>query len=407
MNNDNPTNKPCSIIHCDLDAFYASVEQRDNPSLQGKPVIVGGSPRSRGVVATCSYEARKYGVKSAMPLAQAQRLCPNAIFLPVAMQRYHEASRQVFAIMSDYTPVMEILSIDEAFLDVAASLSIFGTPESIGRNVKERVLKELNLRISVGISYNKFLAKLASELDKPDGFRVIRADDALALLRPLPAARLWGVGEKTRRELDRLGLYHIGDIQDLPEGWLADKMGSAGKLFWELARGIDPRPVMPGRQRKSLGREVTFAADTTDLGYLEQFLRRFTMELCQKLRQAGMETSTITIKLRYNDFATISRSKSINPSNSDILIGETAIDILRDAYNGYPPLRLIGLSLGKLTPISAFEQGSLFGNDSAKAADSDIDRLLDDIRQRFGSEVISRGSSLTSNKDNPKTFPFK
>lgn len=401
MDNCNLTAETCSIIHCDLDAFYASVEQRENPSLQGKPVVVGGDPRSRGVVATCSYEARSYGVKSAMPLAQAQRLCPHAVFLPVARQRYQEASRQVFAIMADYTPMMEILSIDEAFLDVASSLSLFGTPEGIGRTIKKRVEKELNLKISVGISYNKFLAKLASQLDKPDGFRVIKADEALALLRPLPVQHLWGVGEKTGRELDRLGLYHIGDIQDLPEGWLADKIGSAGKLFWELARGIDPRPVTPGRQRKSLGREVTFAADTADINYLKDLLNRFAAELCGKLRQNGLDTSTVTVKIKYNNFAAISRSRTISPGNSDMLIGETATDILQDAYHGYPPLRLIGLSLGRLTPAPALEQGSLFANDSAGPDDNEIDRVMDGIRQRFGSEVIGRANTLTWKKHRP------
>ncbi len=393
MDNYHVAAKTCSIIHCDLDAFYASVEQRDTPSLQGKPVIVGGNPRSRGVVATCSYEARQYGVKSAMPLVQAQRLCPHAVFLPVARQRYQEVSRQVFAIMADYTPVMEILSIDEAFLDVSSSLSAFGSPESIGRTIKQRVEKELNLKISVGISYNKFLAKLASQLDKPDGFRVIRADEAWALLRPLPVQCLWGVGEKTRQELDRLGLYHIGDIQDLPEGWLADKIGSAGKLFWELARGIDSRPVTPGRQRKSLGREVTFAADTTDINYLKDLLDRFAVELCRKLRQKDMEAGTVTVKIKYSNFAAISRSKTISPSNSDMLIGETAIGILQDAYPGYPPLRLIGLSLGKLTATPALEQGSLFV--PVEADTSEIDRVMDDIRRRFGSQAIGRANALT------------
>jgi DNA polymerase-4 len=328
-----------------------------------------------------------------MPLVQAQRLCPHAVFLPVARQRYQEVSRQVFAIMADYTPVMEILSIDEAFLDVSSSLSAFGSPESIGRTIKQRVEKELNLKISVGISYNKFLAKLASQLDKPDGFRVIRADEAWALLRPLPVQCLWGVGEKTRQELDRLGLYHIGDIQDLPEGWLADKIGSAGKLFWELARGIDSRPVTPGRQRKSLGREVTFAADTTDINYLKDLLDRFAVELCRKLRQKDMEAGTVTVKIKYSNFAAISRSKTISPSNSDMLIGETAIGILQDAYPGYPPLRLIGLSLGKLTATPALEQGSLFV--PVEADTSEIDRVMDDIRRRFGSQAIGRANALT------------
>jgi DNA polymerase-4 len=387
-----------NIIHCDLDAFYASVEQRDNPSLRGKAVIVGGKPRSRGVVATCSYEARKFGVRSAMPLAQAYRLCPQAVFLPVSMNRYQEASRKVFSIMSEYTPVIEILSIDEAFLDVSSSLSLLGSPENIGLTIKQRVLKELNLPISVGISYNKYLAKLASELDKPDGFRIIRPDEAISLLRQLPVSRLWGVGEKTRNELERLGLYYIGDIQDLPADWLEEKLGSAGKLFWELARGIDPRPVKPGRERKSLGRETTFAQDTSDLSYLQNILTGFTVELCQRLRRAGLESSTVTVKMRYSNFKTITRSKSISPGNSEQLIGKTAINILHQHYHGQLPLRLIGLSLSNLSPAPKLEQGNLFDDNCSCDNNKEIDRLLDNIRERFGPEIIGRANSLPTSK---------
>lgn len=380
------------IIHCDLDAFFASVEQRDNPALKGKPVIVGGDIRSRGVVSTCSYEARSYGVKSAMPIARAHRLCPHGIFLPVNMKLYREVSRQVFAILAEYTPVMEKMSIDEAFLDIGAC-SAPDSPEHIGREIKKRVRAELGLSISVGISYNKFLAKLASELDKPDGFRIIYPEETLALLRPLPVSRLWGVGDKTNRILNDLGLQTIGDIQDLPPGWLEEKLGHAGRLLWELARGIDHRTIEPDRERKSLGREITFPVDITDIAYLHKLIENFAAELCRQLRREKMEAATVTIKLRYSDFKTITRSQTVTPCNSDLTVTQIAVHLLDKSYSGKRALRLLGLSLGNLMPTAGIEQGSLFES-QADNSNKNIDILMDQIRERFGKDAIGRASLL-------------
>jgi DNA polymerase-4 len=386
-----------NILHCDLDAFFASVEQLDNPSLRGKPVVVGGSIHSRGVVSTGSYEARKFGIRSAMPIAQAYRLCPQAVFLPVNMPRYLEMSKQVFSILSRYSPVMEVISIDEAFLDISGCSSLYGSPEQIGCLIKEQVYSELGLTISVGISYNKFLAKLASDMDKPDGFRIITESETLELLRPLPVSRIWGIGQKTKQRLDKLGIKTIGDIQDLPPEWLKDKIGLAGRLFWELAHGIDSRIVEPEHERKSLGREETFPEDINDTAYLDKLIAQFAAELCRKLRQAEFLAGSITIKLRYSNFKTITRSKTITPCNSDIIVAQIANKLLHHSYNNKQPLRLFGLSLGQLSSVTSLEQGSLF--ESQLNADyKSIDQLMDEIRDRFGPGAINR-ANLLPNKD--------
>ncbi|HHV16726.1 MAG TPA: DNA polymerase IV [Gelria sp.] len=382
-----------NIMHCDLDAFFASVEQLDNPSLRGKPVVVGGSIHSRGVVSTCSYEARKFGIRSAMPVAQAYRLCPRAVFLPVNMQRYLEISKQVFTILSRYSPIMEVISIDEAFLDISGCFRLFGSPEKIGCLIKEQVYSELGLTISVGISYNKFLAKLASDMDKPDGLCIITESQALKILRPLPVSKIWGVGEKTEQRLNKLGIKTIGDIQDLPPGWLEDKIGSAGRLFWELAHGIDKRAVEPEHERKSIGREETFPEDINDIVYLEKLIVQFAAELCRKLRQEGLLAGSVTIKLRDSNFKTITRSKTITPCNSDIIVTRIASDLLHHSYKNKQPLRLFGLSLGHLSPVTSLEQGSLFESQS-NADYKAIDQLMDEIRDRFGPGAINRASLL-------------
>lgn len=380
------------ILHCDLDAFFAAVEQRDNPELKGKPVIVGGEATSRGVVSTCSYEAREYGVHSAMPTAQARRLCPRGVFLPVNMEHYQEVSRQVFSILADYTPNMEILSIDEAFLDVGGSISLFGTPEQIAVKIKERICSEVGLTISVGISYNKFLAKLASDIGKPDGLMVILPQHSVEFLRPLPVSRLWGIGEKTATKLENMGIRTIADLQELPSIWLSDKFGTAGRKFWEMAHGIDDRPVQPNYDRKSLGREITFPQDVADISYFHKLLELFASELCRKLRQDDMDAATITVKLRFSNFHTITRSETIQPSNSERIISALAGDILDRNYQ-QQPLRLLGLCLGRLSPVCKLQQGSLFGENDT-AAHRNMDQIVDEIQARFGVGAIKWANLL-------------
>lgn len=386
MINDNLT-----IIHCDLDAFYAAVEQRDNPVLRGRPVIVGGRPDSRGVVATCSYEARRFGVKSAMPLAQARRLCPEAVFLPVDIKRYAEASRQVFEIFSRFTPDIEPLSIDEAFLDVTGSLTIFGSAERMAQDIKRIVQAEVGLIISTGISYNKFLAKLATDLCKPDGMKTIRREEAVGVLSPLPVSRLWGVGARTQQSLKRLGIETIGDLANTPPEVLEKHLGQSGPFFWELAHGIDRRRVETEREMKSIGREITFDQDIDDPDLLEGYLLQFSHLLGRRLRRARMEARTVTIKIRYQDFKTINRSKSLSEytANSTVLY-ETASLLFRQLSRDRRKIRLIGVSVSNLRSLETLQQGSLFAED----ATSRSEEVLDRINERFGENTVIKANLL-------------
>ncbi|MBC7076626.1 MAG: DNA polymerase IV [Syntrophomonadaceae bacterium] len=383
-----------TVIHCDLDAFFAAVEQRDNPSLKGKPVIIGGQPQSRGVVATASYEARQYGIKSAMPLTQAYRLCPHAVFLPVDMGRYKEASRQVLAILSSYTPVIEPLSIDEAFLDVSGCTSIFGFAEKIAESIKRRVKTEVGLNISVGISYNKFLAKLATELGKPDGLEIIRPEEALDILRPLPVSYLWGVGAKSQQKLKSLGINTIGELRQIKPEKLEKHLGSPAFLLWELANGIDKRKVEPYRERKSIGKETTFQHDVDDFSKLEKTMLYFAGLIGRRLREENMSARKITVKVRYSNFKTVTRSKTLRePFDSDSAIYNAAGELLKQVYNAGEKVRLIGLYVGSLQLNGSWEQGTLFTDDQTQP-NVHLDKVLDKIRQRFGQDVITRASLL-------------
>ncbi len=383
-------NGSLNIIHCDLDAFFAAVEQRDDPVLKGKAVIVGGTG-PRGVVSTCSYEARKFGVCSAMPMAKARRLCPEGIYLEGRMWRYREISEQVFAILSEYTPLMEPLSIDEAFLDVSGCEGLFGSSEQIAKGIKNRVSAELDLSISIGISYNKYLAKLATDLGKPDGLFIIPPEKALEILKPLPVTRLWGVGPKAQQALNSLGIHTIGDIQELPLGWLKKRLGRSGQHYWELAQGMDMRQVEVKQARKSLGKEVTFPEDEADVETLKNLLTRFAAELCCKLRKTGLLCATVTVKIRYSSFKTISRSRTIAPTDADLLVGQLAGQMLQEAYQGAPPLRLLGLSLGNLCSKGDYVQPNLF---EAEEQNQELDQLMDELRQRFGPRAICRASLI-------------
>ncbi|MGE5405415.1 MAG: DNA polymerase IV [Candidatus Saccharibacteria bacterium] len=385
------------MIHCDLDAFYASVEQRDNPELIGKPVIIGGSPQSRGVVSTCSYEARAYGVHSAMPTAQAHRLCPHGVFLPVNMKKYVQASQQVFAIFEDYTPLIEGLSIDEAFLDVAGSHSLFGSSEAIGRMIKERVKNEVGLNISIGISYNKFLAKLATNLGKPNGLFIIRHEETYDIMSPLPVSNLWGVGEKTGRRLNKLGIITIKDLLEFPRQLLLDKLGNAADDLLHLAQGLDHRQVETEREIQSLGRETTFSRDVSDSELLERNLLEFAQEIGKRLRRNGLAAQTVTIKLRFADFQTVTRRRTIEaPTSSDMEIYNVAVELFNKLDLNKTSVRLIGLSVSKLEKNSQ-RNDTLFTYDEKK--ETGIDRVMDSINERYGARSITRAGLLIKNEN--------
>lgn len=332
-----------SIIHVDMDAFYAQIEQRDNPKLMGKPVIIGGIS-SRGVVSTASYEARRYGVYSAMPIKAAKKLCPEGIYLPVNMRKYKEVSNEIHNIFKKYTKIYESISIDEAFLDVTGKEAL-----KIAKAIKSDIKSKLKLTASVGISINKFLAKLASEANKPDGLTVISKDEILSFLRPLPVTKIWGVGPKMNKELNKLGIYYIEDIQNYDVEVLISLFGKRGKEIYEFSYGIDERPVEPSNLSKSVGEEETFLEDVCDIDVLLKALKSYSINLANKLEERGYLARTISIKVKYKDFTIETRSVTLNiPTRDEKIIFDIAKYILLNKFNIDKEVRLIGLTLSNL-----------------------------------------------------------
>ena len=330
-----------TIIHVDMDAFFASVEQRDNPKLKGKPVIVGGSTKNRGVVSTASYEARIYGVHSAMPMVTAKKLCPEGYFVPVNMKKYKEASKGIHDIFKRYSSIIEPISIDEAFLDITGK-----DPLKMSRSIKRDILKEQNLTASIGISRNKFLAKLASDMEKPDGLTIIRQEDAIEVLKPLQLRKLWGVGPKTERELNRLGIYTIGDLQCYDVNVLIDKFGKRGEELLQFSLGIDNRPVERNITSQSIGEEETFPEDISDIDFLEYKLHEYSINLSFQLEYKDYYARTITVKVKYEDFSIETRSVTLNiPTDDPIIIYETSVFILNNRFTFNKKVRLLGLTL--------------------------------------------------------------
>ena len=314
------------IMHVDMDAFFASIEQLDHPEYKGHPVIVGGLS-SRGVVATCSYEARKFGVHSAMPISRAKKLCPDGIYVYPRMDRYKEVSEQIFSIMKEFTPYIEPLSVDEAFLEVSGMSTMYSGPKALGRAIKDRVFEETGLIISAGLGPNKFLAKLASDLDKPDGLVVIPYGREKEILAPLPIKRIWGVGPRTEKILKNGGFHLMRHIQALPdESSLIPLVGNQARRIWELANGIDDRPVETDRKIQSIGAEETYEEDLTDGSVIELEFRYFANRLSKRLRKRKLLGHTVSIKVRYDDFTTVSRQKRLDtPSDHEHVFFETAL----------------------------------------------------------------------------------
>ena len=380
------------ILHVDMDAFYASVEIRDDPSLRGKPVLVGGSPEGRGVVAAASYEARKFGVHSAMAMARALKLCPHAVVLPTRISYYAEISQHIRSIFEAYTPLVEPLSLDEAFLDVAGSEALFGPAPQIGREIKRRIREELNLVASVGVAPSKFVAKIASDLKKPDGFVIVEADQVEAFLDPLPVGRIWGVGKVTDKALERLGLRTIGQLRRQPLERLTQLFGSSGDHYWRLAQGIDDRKVVPDREAKSISHETTFAEDISDIEVLRSWLVELVEQVGRRLRRHGLRGRTVELKIRFSDFKTISRSESL-PEPTDITqeLLQVALDLLATKLpSGSRPLRLLGMGVSGLGP-SELAPASLFA-DPDRDKQRQLDRISDQIAERFGKQAIGRAA---------------
>lgn len=380
---------PRQILHVDMDAFFAAVEQRDRPELRGKPVLVGGAG-PRGVVSAASYEARPFGCRSALPMATALRLCPEAVVIPVRAGRYREVSRQVFRVFEEFSPLVEPLSVDEAFLDLTGTEALFGPAEAAARRLKERVREETGLTASVGVAPNKFLAKLASDLRKPDGLVVVREEAVQAFLDPLPVERLWGVGRATLEKFHRLGVRTVADVRrQLPER-LRGEFGSAGEHFWRLAQGLDDRPVSPDHQAKSISHETTFGEDVDDLEHLKTVVVHQTEDVAYRLRRHGLYTRTVQLKLRIPDFSTYTRSTTLpEPTQVTEPLCRAALEILDAWWRERPgPLRLIGVGAGNLTGADGL-QPSLFA-EADDGARKRLDTALDRLRERFGADAVRR-----------------
>ena len=379
------------IIHVDMDAFFASVEQLDNPELKGKPVIVGGDPKKRSVVCAASYEARKFGIHSAMPMSQAIRLCPNAIVLPVRMKRYAELSQQIHAIFQKFTPEIEPISLDEAFLDVTGSLHLFGGAEKIGRDIKHQIAEQLGLIASVGIAGNKFLAKIASDLDKPDGFVIITEENKQKILDPLPVSMIWGVGKVTERTLKSKGINTIKQLRETPAEILQSIFGDQTPHMLRLAQGIDNREVESNREAKSISSEQTFAVDITDKEILLGVLLNQVEDVAQRLRINDLEAKTITLKLRYDDFRTVTRSTTFDsPTNTTKTLWQQAKEIFDKWHKkSAGPLRLLGFGASGLQKADAGQQ-MLFAEPEQEKQER-LDKAFDDIRGKFGHDALRRG----------------
>jgi len=382
------------IIHLDMDAFYASVEVLDDPSLAGNPVIVGGS-QQRGVVTSASYEAREFGVHSAQPVATAMRLCPHGVFLPVRMSRYKEASEIVFEIFHRFTPLIEPLSIDEAFLDVTGSGRLFGSAETVAREIKRLVRKEVGLTVSAGIASTKFVAKIASDLGKPDGLVRVAHGETNAFLGPLPITRLWGVGEVTHKALKRLGVTTIGDLGRVSSERLRREFGMHGEQLHLLSQGIDNRDVEPHRPVKSMGREETFPEDLTNREAMHRELLSLATNVGRRVRRHGLTGRTLTLKVKYSDFTLITRSLTLpETTNETGHIFATCRNLLEDTEAGKRPVRLLGIYLSRLTVPDRRGQMSLLEDEEGRRRRAQLHDALDRLADKFGEDAVVPGMLL-------------
>jgi DNA polymerase-4 len=382
---------PRVVLHVDMDAFYASVEQRDRPELRGRPVVVGADPRGRGVVSAASYEARRFGIHSAMPIGRAWRLCPTAAFLRVDMDKYARESERIMAILAAFTPLVEPLSLDEAFLDVGASQALHGSGVEIARKIRARIRSEVGLTASAGVAPNKFLAKIASDLEKPDGLVEVRPGEEAAFLHELPLRRLWGVGPSAERELAALGARVIGDLVRLGRSRLEARLGASGAHLWALAQGRVDRPLVPWHDPKSIGAEETFDRDTRDVARIRATLLGQADRVATELRTAGLRSRTVTLKLRFADFRTLTRRGTDEAPTSD------GGEIFRRAWLAFSNIprsqavRLVGLSASGLVAAEDPRQLPLFGRPDRTDR---IGRVTDEVRSRFGPQSLVRGSLL-------------
>ena len=380
-----------TILHVDLDAFFAAVEQRDRPELRGRPVIVGGDPGARGVVSAASYEARRFGVHSAMPLRTAAALCPEGVFLPVNGAKYRTASRAVMEILGRFTPRVEQVSIDEAFLDVAGSEVLFGSPPAIAAAIKDAVQAEVGLTASVGVASTKLVAKIASDLRKPDGLVVVTPGEEAAFLAPLPIARLWGVGAQTRAALAEYGVRTIGDLAAIDPRLLVRRLGKHGATLVERALGVDASPVTGDVEAKSVSHEHTFNADTSDVDQIERTLLALSEGVAARLRAGGVRAATVQVKVRDSAFRTVTRQRTLaEPTDLAEPIWHVALDLARPEIRGRR-IRLVGVGAHGLGEPAQME---LFAPDDDRRRR--VVEATDAVRRRFGERAMTRARLLGS-----------
>jgi DNA polymerase-4 len=377
---------PKVIILIDADAFFAAVEVRDHREYRGKPVIVGAKPGTRGVVSTCSYEARKFGVRSAMPISQAFSLCPQGIYLSPDPHKYQETSDRMFAICERYTPLVERVSIDEGYLDVTPLPGV-----GIAQKIRDEVRSTLGITVTAGVSYCKYLAKVVAEQHKPDGLGVVAPDEAMAFLHDLPVGKIPGVGPKTLRVLESHGVGTVGDLQSMPDAWFESTLGKYGRRLKDLSEGRDPTPVETSRAAKSVSEETTFEVDQDNPQILYAVLASLSQDVGFRLRQHGLSARTIGIKVRFSDFSTFSREETLQSHvNSDPDIFAAAKDLL-ERLERPRPVRLLGVSAGGLSDKTT-SQPSLFGREDKSW--EEVAKAVDALRKKYGKKLVNLGATL-------------
>ncbi len=389
------------IIHVDMDAFYAAAEQLDHVEYRNRPVVVGADPcggKGRGVVSAASYEARKYGIHSAQPISQAYRLCPDAVFLRPRFKRYTKLSNQVMKILYDFSPVIEQISIDEAFLDCTGTEALLGTPEELALHIKERIQGETGLTASVGVASNKSIAKIASELCKPDGLKVVPSGNEKEFLSELSLQYLWGAGKKTIEKLKGMGFGNIGDVAKCSPVDLSKRLGKYGFSLWHLANGMDERPVISSHLRKSISEETTFKRDVDDNSYIESVFFKISDRLTRKMRTLGIKGRTITMKIRLQGFETFTRSRTMEHPVSDMkTVRSVALNLYRSFNREGKKVRLIGIALSNFETND--KQLELFSDERFKDRKEESDKLFDMMRSLYGDKV-TRGAFLPQRSDN-------
>ena len=381
-----PTVAACQIIHADMDAYFASIEQRDQPALRGRPVLVGGSPRTRGVVAAASYEARAFGCHSAMPMRTAIRQCPDAVIVSPHFAHYREVSRQVMAIFREMTPLVEPLSLDEAFLDISHLVAAGRQPEALARELKAAVRDATGLTVSCGVASSKSVAKVASTRSKPDGLTVVRPGEERAFLAPLPVQELWGVGPKTAQRLSAAGVHSVGDLAARPASWLIQRFGTRGEWFHRLALGLDDSAVEVERETKSISSETTFAEDVADASALAEAMTQQIRTVARRLRRASLRARTVQIKLRLADFTTFTRRRTLPASTDDTRdLERVTLDLLRAETGRGRRFRLVGAGVSNFRQPERGDQLSLF---TPQGGVEPLRGTLAALRDRFGTESI-------------------